>query len=117
MNQLRRNKYALTVNAFTLEDIQRVEQALKQDSRAKDILKMDACYGPNEQDGSYLAMFSSDSMGIHGYVPAWSERAYLKLFSGIRKNAPSARFVLKGTPLEDGASGFVKIIQRIAVSS
>lgn len=113
MSPSQKSRYTLTVNAFTLDDVKQVESELKANSNANEKLRLDACYGPNAEDGSYLAMFSSDSLANKGQVPFWSEKAYLKLFYGIRKRVPGVRLVLRGNTKNDAATPFTHIFDRV----
>ena len=119
MNPTKASKYSLTVNAFSLDDVKRVEKALKENRSANSKLRLDQCFGPNPADGSYLAMFSSSSLGEQGYVPIWNSKVYLKLFFGLRKSIPGVRLVLRGEGMEQSPERgvrFTKIFDRVSAS-
>lgn len=97
MEKRTKYRYSLTVNAFSEEEIAEVEKKLKSDRKAREKLCLDRSYGPCASDGSFLAIFSSDSFTKDGLVQPWGQKAYYAFFAELTKALPGIRCTLRGT--------------------
>lgn len=93
--KVKQSRYVLTVNALSADAIDRVKQEVLENSQTEQRLVLDHCFGPCSYDGSYLAIFSSDTQGDEGFVPALNMRSWCSFFCKLCKNIPHVRFTLK----------------------
>lgn len=101
-------RYTLTVNAFSPDVIKHIEESMADNEQAGKHLAMDHCFGPSAFDGSYLAIFSSDSLAPDGLVSAWSFRNARSFFSQL-SNKLRARFTLKEYTDDDEKPDYCKV--------